>query len=379
MVLAVVAPSLPSYQVLFLNPATGAVIKVFDAQQFYQIRYSRVYNGIGAIALTLPVDNMPTAAMDLTDMFIEVQRTSPITGQLIVEETYLARSWRRYRLGVDERYTIGGLSLNHLLARRVVDPADDPQEAGGYSTKAGAADVVLYQYASEQAGALASAPRRFPGLNVAGVLGVAPPIGLRLQYENLYSVFQQSCKQAEIDFQIARTSGINMQLNIGYLTTNRTQDANYPLTPFVLLTPQRGNLSNPSFSRDRTDEKNFVYMQGKGQGTNRYSIQWQDSTTTSASPFNRIEFAADARNVEKGDDLGLLTEAVDALKETQQVVKFEFEPEGIEPGNIYRQNWDVGDLVTATWDSNSADLRILSVEINVTEGGETLAITTQVL
>jgi len=371
--------SLPSYQILFLHPVTGSVIKVFDAQSMYQIRYSRVYNGIGAIALTLPVDNMPVDAMDLTDMFIEVQRTSPITGQLIIEETYLARSWNRYRPGNDERYTIGGLSLNHLLTRRVVDPADDPAVAGGYSTKAGAADVVLYEYANEQIATLASAPRQMPGLTVSGVLGVAPPVGLRLQYENLFQVFQQTCQQAGIDFKISRTNDINMGLNIGYLTVDRTQDTNYPTQPFVLLTPERGNLSNPSFSRDRTDEKNFVYMQGKGQGTNRYTIQWQDSATTSASPFNRIEFAADARNVEKGDSLGILTEAVDALKETQQTIKFEFDPEGIEPGNVYRQNWDVGDLVTATWGVNTADLRILSVEMNVSQAGENLSIITQVL
>lgn len=369
--------TLPSYQILFLHPVTGAVIKVFDAQQFYQIRYSRAYNGVGAIALTLPFDRMPSAGIDLCDMFIEVQRTSPITGQLIVEETYFARSWRRYRQGVDERYTIGGLSLNHLLARRVVDPADDPLEAGGYSTRAGAADLVLYEYASQQM-VLGNVARRFPGLTIPGVYAVAPNIGLRLQYENLLTIFQQSAQQAGIDFQISRTSGINMELNIGYLTVDRTQSTNYPTQPFVQLTPQRGNLSDPSFTRDRTDEQNFVYMQGKGQGSNRYTIPYPETTTTD-SPFNRIEFAADARNVEKGNSLGIVTEAKDALKEKQQIIRFEFEPEGTEPGNIYRQNWDVGDLVTATWDTNTANVRILAVEVNVSEAGERLAIVTQVL
>ena len=370
--------SLPSYQLVFVHPVTGRVIKVFDAQAFYQIRYSRVYNGVGAIALTLPVDRMPAAAMDLTDCFIEVQRTSPITGQLIVEETYFARSWRRYRMGVDERYSIGGLSINHLLWRRYVDPNNDPLEAGGYSTKGGPADLVLYQYANEQMSSLASAPRQFPGLIVPGVLGVAPHVGLRLQYENMLDIFQQTCKQAGIDFHIVRTTGILMELRIGYLTVDRTQEANYPTQQFVLLTPERGNLSNPSFSRDRTEEQNFVRMQAKGQGTDRYAIEYQNSEATSASPFNRIEFAADARNVEKGDNLGILTEAADVLKERQQLIQFEFEPMGTEPGNIYRQNWDVGDLITATWGDNTANLRILSIEMNVTDAGERLSIVTQV-
>lgn len=368
-----------SYQVIFINPITGRLITILDGQSFYQLRYSRAYNGIGALAITLPLASVPLDAFDLTDMFIEVQRTSPITGQLIAEETYLARSWRRYREGNSERYSIGALSLNHLIARRVVDPNDDPLEAGGFSTKSGVSDLVLYEYATQQMGAGASPQRQFPGLNVAGVLGVGDPIGLRLRYENLLQVFQENARSTTIDFQIVRSSGITMQLNIGRFTVNRTQSANYPTMPFVLLTPQRGNLSQPSFTRDRTDEATFVYMQGKGQGAQRYEIQYFDSFAAAASPYNRIEFSADARNVEKGDALGLFTEAVNAVKERQQAIKFEFEPQGTEAGNVYRRNWDVGDRITATWDENTADLRITGVQIDISENGENLSITTEVL
>lgn len=370
---------LPSYQVLMIDPTAGTVIKVLDSTSWFDLRYSRVYNGIGVLALTVPFSAVNSDMLNRTDMIIEVQRTSPVTGLLITEETYLARDWHRFKDGTDERYTFGAVSLNHLLARRIIDPADDPLVAGGYSTKASTADLVLYQYANEQCGPSCLTPSRsFPNLSIAGVPGSAPAIGLRLQYDNLFQVFQDNAKQAGIDFRIRRTSSANMQLDIGTLTTDRTYTTNSPTNPYVVLNPLRGNLSSPSLTRDRKDEANFVYMRGKGQGSSRSLLKYFNGDAMSASPFNRIEAVADARNTEKGDSLGILTEAANFLKERQQKITFSFNPEGTEPGNEYRNDWDVGDKVTAEWDSDRFDVRILSVSMQVTGGGESLSITTEV-
>lgn len=372
---------LASYQVICIDPSTGLVIKILDAQAFHEMKYSRVYNGVGTLAITMPLTVVNSAMMNRVDMFMVVQRTSPVTNRLIDEETYLARRFQRYRQDNDERFSIGAVSLNHLLSRRIIDVADDPLAAGGYSTKSGAADAVLFEYASQQMGAGASPVRQFQGLTIAGAAGTFPSIGLRLRYDNLLKVFQDICKQKSMDFQITRTSGINMQLSIGQLTVNRTQAANFPVQQFVLLNPLRANLFNPSFTRDYTDEMNFVYMQGKGQGTNRALLKQSNATSVSLSPFNRIEWAADSRNTEKGNTIGLITDAASALKEKQALTKFEFEPQATQPGNIYRLNWDVGDLVTATWDTDTADVRMTGVEISVSGSGdmEEIKVSTQVL
>lgn len=302
-----------------------------------------------------------------------------MTGKLITEETYLARKFSRFPEGRTERYAYGGVSLNHLLSRRVVDPTNDPAEAGGFSTKDGPADLVLYQYAQEQISTLAIPERQIPGLTVPGVLGVADAIGLRLAYDNLYEVFRENARQADISFQISRTSGIAMELNIGYLSADRTQTTNYPNAGFVLLNPQRGNLTDPVLTRDRMNEATFVYMRGKGQGSSRYLLTYFDTDAIAASPFNRIEITSDARNTEKGDSQSIFTEAVNALQERKQVITFGFEPSGTESGNVYRQNWDVGDKISVAWGDESADVRITGIEINLTASGEDLSITTEVL
>lgn len=371
--------ALPSYQILFINPSTGGVIKIIDAMTPFQLKYSRVWNGIGALALTLPYSIVTSDMLNRTDLFIEVQRTSPVTGALITEETYLARKFTRFREGGDERYAYGAVSLNHLLTRRVIDPSDDPLQAGGYSTKAGGADLVLYQYANEQIGPLASAARQMPGLTVPGVLGNATSIGLRLAYDNLYEIFRANALQADITFQVVRTTGVNMELRIGNSTTDRTRTTNSPTNPFVLLNPQRGNLTDPSLTRDRMNEATFVYIRGKGQGSSRYSLSYFDTDAAAASPFNRIEIAADARNTEKGDSQSIFTEAVNALQERKQVITFDFKPQGTEAGNVYRKNWDIGDTITVAWDNDSADVRIVGIEITPSSSGEDMSITTEVL
>ena len=359
---------------------TGLVIRIFDTTSLFNLRYSRAYNGIGTCAFTLAFDDVTDAMLNRTDMLIEVQRTSPITGKLIVEENYLARNWHRFRENNQERYVIGALSLNHLIARRIIVPDDDPDEAGGYSTKSGACDTVLFQYANQQMGAACgSAERRIPGLTVAGVAGTAPNIGLRLAYDNLFQVFQVNAKQAGIDFQITRTNGVEFELNIGYLTTDRTEATNFPNAPMVLLDPRRGNLSDPSLMRDRKNEANFVFMRGKGQGSSRYTLPYGNNEAIAASPFNRIEIVADARNTEKGDSLGILTEAQNVLKERQQQISFSYNPEGTEAGNVYRLNWDVGDLITATWGDDTARFRITGIEITLNGSEEQLNVTTEVL
>ena len=160
--------ALPSYQVVVIDPTSGDVTNIYDNTAFIDLRYSRVLNGIGLLALVLPGTDLNYETFTL-DSLIEVQRTDPATGALIVEDTYFCRLRERYRDDRIERVVIGGVSLNHLLMRRVVRPEDDPAVAGGYSTKDGPADTVIRAYVREQAADLASAARQFPGFTVNSV------------------------------------------------------------------------------------------------------------------------------------------------------------------------------------------------------------------
>lgn len=362
--------ALPDYQLTVRDPADGSVRIVLDGSAFDDCKYSRALNDVGVFAMTLPSDPDWPAIFTL-DALIDVERTSPITGFLQTEETYLTRLTHRFREGNQERFVVGGLSLNHLLARRVVDPDDDPLAAGGYSTKAGPADDVLTDYADEQCGASASANRQFPNFSIAASTSVGSPVGRRLRYENLLEVFQDICNQANVDFQIARLTAGNLRLTVLPIGADRRRSRNYPGSPFVELNPIRGNLSDPSLLFDRKKEQNFVYALGQGPGESRIVSKVQGIGVFD-SPYNRSEFTYDVRSAERGDSTTLLTGARAALYEKQAQQEFTFKPTGAEPGNTYRVDWDVGDLLTVVWDDSQIELRVREVEFSLDPGGETI-------
>jgi hypothetical protein len=361
---------LADYQLTVRSASDGAVQTVLDGSAFDDCRYSRSLNDVGVFAMTLPSDPDWPSIFTL-DALIDIERTSSITGLLQVEETYLTRLLHRYREGDQERFVVGGLSLNHLLARRLVDPADDPLAAGGYSTKAGAADTILIEYANEQCGANASAERQFPNLSVQPTLNIGTPAGRRLRYENLLEVFQDVANQSNVDFLITRPIDNFLRLTVQPIGTNKTRSRNYPFTAFVELNPVRGNLSDPSLLSDRKKEQNFVYALGQGPGENRI-LQKLQGEGIHDSPYNRIEFTADVRMAERGDSQTVLTGARAALYEKQAQKVFTFKPTGAEPGNEYRVDWDIGDALTCSWDDEMIDLRVREVEISLDSSGETI-------
>lgn len=364
---------LPEYQVLVINSRTGDLERTFDLTNL-EARYTRVLNGIGSVVLTL-TDDPEYDDLFLLDNFVEIWRQSPITGDFQKEETYLVRQTHRFREDDRDFFLVGGQSLNHLFKRRIIDPYDDPLVAGGYSTKDGTGDEVMRAYIREQMGDLASADRQVPNLTVPEGSPGQYNVGARLRFENLYEVLLDLSGRSGVDFHIFRTSGANLEVAVRPLGVDRTRLTNYARAPFVYLTPLRGNLTDPSYDLDRTDEVTFVYAQGQGQGSSRLLLRVPGQYVAD-SPYNRIEEMIDSRSSERGQALVLFGEATTKLYQGRPVVQFSFEPTGVEPGNIYRQDWDLGDRVTVLW-GNERDLRITQVDVSVEERGESIIITVE--
>ena len=218
--------------------------------------------------------------------------------------------------------------------------------------------------------------RIMPDFSVALVSGTGASVGARLRHENLFNVFQDLAARGGVDFKIVRSSGRLTELQIAPIGTDKTYSRNYPLTSFVILDPLRGNLENPSLLFDRKDEKNYGYFLGQGPGENRIQFELAGDGQYD-SPWNRIEYQEDVRQAERGDTLQLLTQARTSLKEAAAAREFTFDISGNEPGNTYRQEWVIGDRITAQWGSESVDLRIIGVEFEVNSNGESLKVITE--
>lgn len=363
---------LPSYQVSIINSITGRVEKIYDPESFYSLQYTRMLNDVGIFVMVLPYVR-ETYDLFGYDYFAEIRRTDPNdTHQLLLEDTYLIRSKHRFRDGNEERVVMGGFSLNHLLIRRIIDPDDDPAASEGYSKKQGAADTVMRAYVREQAADLASAERSFPLFSVDAVAGTGIDISESFRYDNLLEAMQKMAVESGIDFRIYRVAFNQTALAIAPIGSDLTQTTNEPQgLPYVGLSPLHGNISDPSLRLDRSDEKNYVYVLGQGQGEERIVLQ-ASTSDVDLTPYNRIEFTRDSRNVDKTDILGLASDADAALNDNKAVREFTFTSTGVDGGSIYRLNWDVGDRITTSWDDETADLRISGVDINIDSGGETI-------
>lgn len=369
--------SQPDYQIVFISCRTGLTQYVLDPSAVDDLKYSRVLDDIGSIALTLPASNpyaqeLLRIGLDgVLDDMIEVYRTNPVIGGLIKEETYFLRLIQQFTDGDNTRIALGGYSLNHLLKRRIVDPKTDPLEAGGYTTKAGLASSIMREYVIQQAG-IGAGLRAFPNFNVPAIGDFGTPAGRRLRYEVLFDVLQQLSLSNDCDFIVERGAGNVLNCNILQIGIDRRYSTNAPTSPYVILDPQRGNLTNPSLVYDRKDEQNYMYAQGQGQGTNRKLIEIP-GLGIGDSPYNRIEVLEDVRSAQKADALTLYTEGWASLREKQPRREFTFEINGINAGSTYRNDWDIGDYITAQWGNFVLDLRVNSVEVSVDESGETVS------
>jgi hypothetical protein len=359
-----------SYQILIINPTTGLVEGIIDSQSVVDIQYSRILNGIGRLAVTLPADDRWNALFTL-DTLVEIYRTHPVLGTLQKEETYFVRIFNRSQTAESDLITFGGLSLNHILTRRVINPNDDPLVAGAYSTKAGHADTVIYDYVNEQMGTAASLERQMPNFSIELPTGIADGAGARLSYENLYDEMLKLAKAGKTDIIVERTTGNNLKLYIKPIGVDRTKLTNYPLKQWVGLSPIRGNLPEAALALDRSSEKNFVYELGNGEGSRRDILEVPGSGMAD-SPWNRCEFSEDSRGIERNDALGLLTGALNSLYENRYKQEFSMSCRADEPGNAYKDDWDLGDLVTVLFNNMEFNLRISEVSISFSETEETI-------
>lgn len=368
---------LADYQIVVYD-TSGNLVDIIPADRPETIHYTRVLNGVGEIDITLDGNDRAVSYMTATDYFLEVLRRNTPDGALEVEGTYLLRYCELFQdsdTGL-ETLILGGRSLEDFLNRRRVIPVNDPLGAAGFSTKQGFGDVVMTEYVDEQM-VTASA---FPQMSIPG-LSVLPTNNIgyiaserRKQEDSLLTTLQDIANQTRVDFSIVRTSGAAFEFRPGVQGSDRSMTANYPLAPFTLLTPIRGNMQNPRLIYNRYEEVNFAFMAGQGPENDRiyYPVA---GAGVDASPFNLIVGVFDSRENDTTDQL--VSAASAELFKTQAKAQFEFEPILGQEGTRYNIDFFLGDILTAEFKEFRSDFRVTGIEITISADGETINPTIQ--
>jgi len=254
---------------------------------FVSIRTVQTANAVGSFDIVFPKSfNKQWLA---PDRIIEIYRSGPD----VPEYRHFSGLLRKWYWGSasdgTETLNLVGTDWNDLLKRRVVAYAKGTAGAD----KSGHIDNVIKAYVRENLGASAGAGRSLAscGLVVQSDTSKGSTVTASHEYTNLLQAIQDVSDDAtdlseQVFFWIEHVGKniVEFRTNVGFMGQNRTQTSS-PL----YFGEDLGNLINPRTSYDYTDEVNFVYVSGRGEGEERVIETVSEDDWIAASRWNRRE------------------------------------------------------------------------------------------
>jgi hypothetical protein len=134
--------------------------------------------------------------------------------------------------------------------------------------------------------------------------------------------------------------GFTFTTYTGQPGTDRTGD------DAVYFGEEWGNLVYPELITDYLEEVTVVYAAGQGEGSDRITAEVENTTRSGASPYNRREAFADARDMETS--AGVTDKADQALIKGGGIVSFSASLLDTDT-TAFGRDWNFGDRVIVTY------------------------------
>lgn len=341
-------------------------------EEYGDLEYTRTLNEIGWFAMTLPVD-FPAQFVQ-PDMLFEIWR-KPDGGIFDRRMVGFLRKWRWFENSRgQERLRIAGPDQMDLLNRGIIGYAAGEPEAD----KTDFVDDMIKEIINENKGAGAglSAEGRFRGypaaqFSIAGDESAAPSITRRFAWRHMWTVLQELTEAS-------RHAGTPLYMDVIPVGRAQFQVRTYPnlrgidrtvtagLDP-ILFSKESGNLQAPQMEEDWTDEWNYIFGGGQGEGTDRLIDTENDLDRILMSNWNRREAFADAR--EEDTALGTAQKANQKMQDKRPIIRFEGELVD-SPLAIFGTDWDFGDKVSARYRGRTLDGVVTNYKITTDDNGE---------
>lgn len=355
------------YEIRLYDPF-GAYLAVLDG--FMSLDYVLKVNEVGTVSLVVSIDYPPF--LFRKDGRIEVWRGVG-AGPLRLQNVWLIV---KRRTAVDDDgellIDVAGHDLKDLLRRRIVAYA----ASTAYADKQGLVDDLAKAIVRENLGSLATDTARSWAtyLSVAPDLGLGPAVTKACSHRNVLAVLQELCEASAqlgtfLAFDVVPT-GTSPPFEFRTYVHQRGVDHRYPggASP-VLLSPDRGNLTDASVTYDWSEEATYVYAGGQGEGQDRIMQTASDDTRIGASPFGRVEHFVDARNGET--PAAVTSEAQAELMARRPRVAFQGTLVDTE-ATAYEVHYGLGDRVTAQFEGELFDCHVMTVHVSVRDGREAI-------
>jgi hypothetical protein len=287
----------------------------------------------------------------------------------------MLRRWRFSTQGSDQVLELYGPDINDLLRRRIVAAFSGSAQA----SKTDYADDMMKEVVTQAlADGVTPTPtagtRVWANLSIAADLSLGPTITKSFPFDPLLSsssqgVLIQLAKAAreagtEVFFDIV--PNVVSANSITFQFRTYVGQPGQDVSSRVTFDQASGNAKEPSLEEDYTEEKNYIYTAGQGEGESRNVQQVYDATRYGASIWNRCEGFADARN--QSTDNGVREAGRSTLEEGRPFLRFTAQPVDTEQTR-FGIDWDFGYTVGAKYLNRQFDCIIRAVTISLDSNG----------
>jgi len=371
------------FSIWFLHPANGLTIAFIE--QFAELSYTKVVNAVGAFTLKVPVNALkivplvpflPGITLEFETVIEQDTRIviwrKPANGVRAIDFVGFVRYVEKKAENDQVYFVMSGMDLNYLLDSRIVAYFAGSAQAD----KTDQADDMMKAIVRQNIGSGAtdlngdtSRDLSSRGLTVQADVGLGNSISKAFAYRNVLLVLQEISDASHETSESGSVYFGIVPLNQGWECEFRTNlqqwglDHRYPsgAAGAVIFSLEFGDLADVSRYTDWRQETTYVYAGGQGENTLRDIQVASDTGRIGASPFNRREVFADARNVTTSAQVQDAAEA--ALREGRP--RNLFSAKWVDATKVYGRDFNFGDYITAVYLGETVDCRIDAIVVTV--------------
>lgn len=352
---------------IWLSDAQGTRLALLDRVQ--SLTYVLSVNHVGWWSLTLPESALRSSVLR-PDLILSVWRDTG--SKLRAEFAGFVRQWEYFDNTAGATYlTLAGPTVLELLDRRIIAYTAGSAEAA----QTDHVDDMMKAIVRQNLGSSASAARDLTdyGLMVQADTSLGLSLERRFAWQNVLTVLQNLseasvAQDAPIYFDIVPIFSANaITLEFQTFPDQRGVDRRYSSGAPIVFGKEWGNLANPRLVFDYSDERNYIYVGGQGEGAFRQVEEITNAVRTGASVWNRRELFLQAADEET--TAGLQNRGQAALENCAPKMRFNGSLLSV-PGCLYGEDWFLGDRVTASYAGRQFDGMITPVRVSLSEEGE---------
>ncbi len=304
---------------------------------FQEVSFERNLYQAGTFTITINY-NIPNSQLFQRGLFVQFGNDPYDFGEIITINDSIGADGKGSQIR-----TITGYDARYILKRRVIKNMN----SNGLWVMTAKGELCLRNLIKDQCGSGAETKRQLPITNTipASADAIGKEYSVSEQFTNLYEVCKTIATQSEIGWRLA-FDGTSLTLEC-YQGTDRSQTVQFS-TSFDSLADGQFTDSSESFS-------NAIYVGGKGQNDERDIYEGENGTPSGLDRFESWDNQSSMTTESEYE-----AEALSMLTQYGQTIQMS--------GNglakcpyIYKEQYDVGDLITVAFSGKSAVVQILSV------------------